>query len=80
MIRGWKDEIADQYIAFLRQSQHVTPADLAARFGVPERTAVYWLTDLAREGRVRILGFELVQQDETSRSQRPGEGANGDGG
>ncbi|HSD51800.1 MAG TPA: hypothetical protein VLG48_10370 [Candidatus Methylomirabilis sp.] len=26
---------------------------------------MYWLTDLAREGRVRILGVELVEQGGT---------------
>jgi hypothetical protein len=66
MIPGWKEEIEGEYLAFLREVKTATPADVVARLGMPECCAIYWLTDLAREGKVRILGFELVEQTEPS--------------
>lgn len=62
MIPGWKEEIEGEYLDFLREFRKATPADFAARFGVSECCVVYWLTDLAREGRVKILSFELVEE------------------
>jgi hypothetical protein len=64
MIPGWKEEIEGEYLGFLREVKRATPADVVARLGMPECCAIYWLTDLAREGKVRIVGFELVEQGE----------------
>jgi hypothetical protein len=65
MIPGWKDEIEGEYVAFLKTRGKATPGEVASRLGISECCAVYWLTDLAREGRVRILGVELVEQGGT---------------
>ena len=65
MIPGWKEEIEGEYLTFLRELPKATPADVAARFGVSECCAVYWLTDMAREGKLRILAFEFVEAGET---------------
>ena len=54
MIPGWKEELESEYLEYLRKHQRLTPADFAARFDVSECCAVYWLTVLARQGRVRI--------------------------
>ena len=65
MIPGWKEELEGEYLDFLRECRKATPADFAARFGVSECCVIYWLTDLAREGRIRILAFEPVEKGET---------------
>ena len=65
MIPGWKDELEGEYVSFLKTRGKATPSEVAARLGISECCAVYWLTDLAREGRVRILGVELVEQGGT---------------
>lgn len=62
MITGWKEEIEGEYLDFLRQFRRARPADFAAHFGVSECCVIYWLTDLAREGRIKILAFELVEE------------------
>jgi hypothetical protein len=61
MIHGWKDEIQRGYLQFLRERRRVSPPELAAHLNVSECCAVYWLTDLAREGKLRILAVELVE-------------------
>lgn len=61
MIPGWKDEIEGEYLQILRESPGASPGDIATRLGVSECSAVYWLTQLARDGRVRIRSIELVQ-------------------
>jgi hypothetical protein len=61
MIPGWREEVEGEYVAFLRVHGKATPGEVAARLGISECCAVYWLTDLAREGRIRILGVELVE-------------------
>ena len=70
MIPGWKEEIVGEYLEFLRESGKATPADVAARLGVSECCAIYWLTDLARNGRVRIVAFESVEEDGASPDRR----------
>ena len=62
MIPGWKEEIEQQYLAILRAHPRASSKDLATRLGVSEADAIYWLTALAREGRVRILGFDLPEE------------------
>jgi hypothetical protein len=64
MIPGWKEEIGGEYLEFLRRQQRLTPADFAARFDVSECCAVYWLTELARQGRVRIPAVEFLEEGE----------------
>jgi len=65
MIPGWKEELEGEYLKFLQECRNAAPADFAARFGVSECCVIYWLTDLARNGRIRIRAFELVEKGET---------------
>jgi len=65
MIPGWKEEIEGEYLEFLRKHQKLTPAEFAARFDVSECCAIYWLTELARGGRVRISAVEFLEAGET---------------
>jgi hypothetical protein len=60
MIPGWKEEMADEYLKVLGDCPGASPGQLAAHLGISECCAVYWLTELAREGRLRILKVELV--------------------
>ncbi len=62
MIAGWKAEIENEYLQALRESPQASPADLAARVGESECCAIYWLSELAREGRIRILTVEPVKE------------------
>jgi hypothetical protein len=62
MIPGWKEEIERDYLEFLRIHPQASPPELAAHLKLPERSVVYWLTDLARDGKVRILAVELVEE------------------
>jgi hypothetical protein len=61
MIPGWKEEIHGEYLQLLRDCPTASPAEVAARLGVSERCATYWLTDLAKDGRVRIVALELAE-------------------
>jgi hypothetical protein len=65
MIPGWKEEIEGEYLEFLRKHQKLTPADFAARFDVSECCAIYWLTELAEGGRIRISAVEVLEAGET---------------
>jgi hypothetical protein len=65
MIPGWKEELEAEYLDVLREGGRATPAELALRLGVSEDSAVYWLTQLARDGRVRILGVEALADGDT---------------
>jgi DeoR/GlpR family transcriptional regulator of sugar metabolism len=62
MIYGWKDEIQQDYLRFLSARGRVSPPELAAHLNVSESCAVHWLTDLAREGKLRILAVELAEE------------------
>jgi len=61
MIPGWREELEEEYLRLLRDASIASPGDLAARIGVSECCAVYWLTELARAGRIRILAVEPVK-------------------
>lgn len=63
MIPGWKEEIQQDYLEFLRTHHRASPSELAAHLELSESSIIYWLTDLAREGKVRILAVELVEED-----------------
>ena len=65
MIPVWIEELESEYLGFLRNHQRLTPADYAAHFDVSECCAVYWLTELARQGRVRIPAVEFLEEGET---------------
>ncbi len=58
MIQGWKSQIERQYLQALRERGTVAPHEVAERLGVSEQSAVFWLTMLARDGKVRITGIE----------------------
>lgn len=64
MIPGWKEEIQSEYLDFIRKHHTVTPRELAVHFNMPVCCAVYWLTDLARDGRIRMLAIEAVEATE----------------
>jgi predicted ArsR family transcriptional regulator len=71
MIPGWDDEIEKEYLEVLMRERRATPADVAARLGVSESWAVFWLTRLARDGRVRILAVESIEDGEAQMDRQP---------
>ncbi len=60
MIPGWKNQMKQDYLRALRDRRSATPHDVAAQLGVSDRTAVFWLTELARDGQIRITGIETT--------------------
>ncbi len=66
MIPGWKEEIEGEYIEFLRKHRESTPREVAARFSISECCATYWLTELARDGKIEILAVKLVEDGEST--------------
>jgi hypothetical protein len=62
MIPGWKDELQKEYLDFLRKQGTVSPSEMAAHLNISECCAVFWLTDMARSGKVRIRAVELVEK------------------
>ena len=62
MIPGWKDEIQREYMEFLRKHRRASPPELAAHLKISECCVVYWLTELARDGKIRILAAEIVEE------------------
>ncbi len=60
MIQGWKREVEGEYVKLMRRQPRLSPQEVAESLGISESSAVYWLTELAREGRVRIVTVELV--------------------
>lgn len=68
MIPGWKEDLQRDYLEFLRKRRRASPPELAAHLNVSEANAVYWLADLAREGKVRILAVELAEEATLSRA------------
>ncbi len=70
MIPGWKEEIEGEYLQILRESPTASPRDFASRLGVSECCAIYWLTQLARDGRVRIRAVEVVEKGEVPCDQQ----------
>ena len=76
MIAGWKEEIQRDYLSFLRGRPNVTPAELATHLNLSESWVIYWLTDLAREGKVRITGVELVEEGSPDSSRVAGRNKN----
>ncbi len=58
MIPGWKNQMTQEYLRAMRDRRSISPHDVAAQLGVSDRTAVFWLTELARDGQLRITGIE----------------------
>ncbi len=58
MIPGWKNRMGREYLRILRDRGSLTPHDIATELGVSDSCAVFWLTELARDGQVRITGIE----------------------
>ncbi len=69
MIPGWKEESEGDYLEILGHNGPFSPMDLARRLGVSESCAVFWLSELAKEGKVRILAVELSRQREQEESK-----------
>ncbi len=70
MIAGWKEQMEREYLRVLRDRGAVTPHDVARQLGVSESSAVFWLTELAREGQVRITGIAPAGPPANTRSMR----------
>ena len=64
MIPGWRAEFEEEYLKILREIPKASPGDFALRLDVSECCAIYWLAELAKEGKIRILAVELVKDDE----------------
>ncbi len=64
MIPGWKEEFEAEYLKVLQDVPQATPREFAQRLDISECCAVYWLSELAREGKVRIVAVELVKEGE----------------
>ncbi len=62
MIPGWDKDTKDEYLQILQEIGSAVPRDFAMRLGVSECCAVYWLTELARQGRLRITGVEAGER------------------
>jgi hypothetical protein len=71
MIPGWKEDIGGPFLDFVRQNRNATPSEVAARFKISESSAVYWLTDLIRDGRLRFTGLEVVEDEAEEARQDP---------
>jgi hypothetical protein len=70
MIPGWKEEADAEYLRLLQASPTASPGDLATSLGVSECCVVYWLTQLARNGRIRITSVEVVKEGEAPCAER----------
>jgi len=70
MIPGWREELEEEYLRLVREASVASPGDVAARIGVSECCAVYWLTELARGGRIRILAVEPVKDGDVPCDQQ----------
>ncbi len=68
MIPDWKTKIEREYVRALRGRGSVTPREVAARLGISEDSAVFWLTELARDGQVRITGIEPANTSDENES------------
>jgi hypothetical protein len=68
MISGWTTDIEGEYLRVLQELGSAVPRDFAMRLGVSEGCAVYWLTELARQGRLRITGVEVATEGNVPRA------------
>ncbi len=66
MIPGWQAEIKQEYLRVVQTLGSGAPSAVAAQLGVSEPTAVFWLTELAREGSLRIVGVELNAAEDSA--------------
>jgi len=64
MIPGWQDESDAPYLKILQDLPTASPYHVATRLNVSECCAVYWLAELAKRGKIRILAVELVKEGE----------------
>ena len=56
---GWDTETKGQLLEAVQAMGPASPRDIAVRLRMSERSAVYWLTELVRDGQVRITGIEI---------------------
>ncbi len=69
MIPGWQADMKQDYLRAVQELGSGTPDAIAVRLGVSEPTAVFWLTELAREGSLRIVAVELGCSGEATPSR-----------
>jgi hypothetical protein len=62
MILSGEKDIEGKYLRILQELGSAVPRDLARRLGVSECCAVHWLTELARQGRLRITEVEAATE------------------
>ncbi len=51
-------DIGAECLRIMREVGRASPRTVARRLGVSECCVVYWLTELARQGRIRIVAVE----------------------
>lgn len=63
MIEGWLEEIEREVLACLQGGKVVTPAEIAAELRTSESEMVFYLTFLARDGKIEITGVKARSRE-----------------
>ena len=59
MLKGWVEEIESEVLRYLRGHQPASLPDLASALRISEALALFYISMLAREGKVSIGGLGI---------------------
>jgi len=60
LFEDWVQEVESAVLAFVQQQATTNPADIAAHLKISESSAIFFISKLAREGKLKIGGVEAV--------------------
>lgn len=63
VIEGWMEEIEREVLACLQGGRVMTPAEVAERLRASESEMVFYLTFLARDGKIEITGVKARSRE-----------------
>jgi len=69
LFEDWVCEVEKEIMAFIRENNQVTPADIAKKLKISEDSSVFFISRLARQKKIKITGLEIC--DTSAETKEP---------
>ena len=69
LFEDWVGEVEKEIVAFVKANNQVAPATIAEKLKISEESAIFFISRLAQQKKVKITGIELGEPDTNSEKQ-----------
>ena len=60
LFEDWASQVEDEVLAVVKQKGRISPSEVAQELKVSENTALYFISKLIRDKKIKVTGLELI--------------------